>query len=253
MPVVPGSYNTLVTTSGQALIKRALRLLRVIQSGETLDADMQTDGLEALNSMLDSWNTESLAIPARTLYSVTLTANQQDYNIGNNEELDIPRPVSIEPGQAFLKWNDVEYPLNIYNAEDWANIRVKDMISKLPSALYYDRGFPVGQVHFWPPPDQGYTLNLWLWTQLTQISSAVAKFTLPQGYARALAYNLAVEYSPEFGPQNQPSPVVVALARNSKENIERSNVVIQRLLCDPAILGHQGGVFNILTGDRVLR
>lgn len=59
-------------------IKRAMRLPGVYQIGEAPTADECDTGLLALNSMLDSWSTESLFIYSPTLDSVPLVANQID-------------------------------------------------------------------------------------------------------------------------------------------------------------------------------
>jgi len=48
-------------TAGEQ-INRALRLLGVLAEGETSSASVSQDSLMALNQMIDSWNTERLAV-----------------------------------------------------------------------------------------------------------------------------------------------------------------------------------------------
>ncbi len=92
-----------VRTSTQDIIKRALRLIGVLASGEVLLADQLKDGLEALNDMCDSWNTEKLVIWVATRNTFTLTAGINPHEIGPGVSppgLDAPRPNRIEQGQA---------------------------------------------------------------------------------------------------------------------------------------------------------
>ena len=48
-------------TAGEQ-INRALRLLGILAEGETPSAAMSQDALVALNQMIESWNTERLAV-----------------------------------------------------------------------------------------------------------------------------------------------------------------------------------------------
>jgi len=45
-----------------AVVSSALRLIGVIASGETIDISTANDSLTAFNQMLDSWNSDRLAI-----------------------------------------------------------------------------------------------------------------------------------------------------------------------------------------------
>ncbi|NBS70074.1 hypothetical protein EBT31_14355, partial [bacterium] len=52
----------MATYSANDQINRALRLLGVLAEGETPSAAVSQDALMALNQMIDSWNTERLAV-----------------------------------------------------------------------------------------------------------------------------------------------------------------------------------------------
>src|SRR5438874_2134653 len=114
-----------VHASTQDIIKRALRLLGVLASGEPLPADQLTDGLEAFNDMTDSWNTEKLTIPvvARNTFVLTVAANPLDIGPGVIAPgFDAPRPNRIEEGQAWLtgaNLGDTDRRLKSYTQEEW--------------------------------------------------------------------------------------------------------------------------------------
>lgn len=49
--------------TGRDLVSASLRLIGAAAPGESLDAQVATDGLSALNRMIGSWNTEPLMLP----------------------------------------------------------------------------------------------------------------------------------------------------------------------------------------------
>jgi hypothetical protein len=112
MPVQPSGSTALVTTSGQKIIKRALRLIGALGVGKTLSAAEEQDSLEALNGMIDQWNTEKLALYTGAEYTLVLTPGTQTYSVGEvSADLTANRPKRIEDGQAFLRISGFDYPL----------------------------------------------------------------------------------------------------------------------------------------------
>lgn len=198
------------------IIKRSLRLIGAIAAGETPSATEQADGLEALNAMLDSWRTESLAVYALRDETLTLTG-AATYTIGPSGSLNTTRPVSIE--SAYQRVGDIDYPLRIASAIAWAGISDKSTTSSIADWLFYLPAVPLGTLYLYPIPDSG-VLHLVTWTPLTALAAADT-VSLPPGYQDALTYNLAVHHAPEYG---RPVPVeVAALALAKKANIQRVN------------------------------
>ena len=86
-----------------------------------------------------------------------------------------------------------------------------------------------------------------LWVPLTALASLATTVTLPNGWERALAYNLAVEIAPEYG--KEASATVQKVARDALAAIKRRNSPTIMLTSElPALLnvGHQAR--NIFTG-----
>jgi hypothetical protein len=74
----------------------------------------------------------------------------------------------------------------------------------------------------WPKPSAANKVVLYSMKALTAFATADTAVSLPNGYLRALRYNLAIEMAPEFG--REPSALVVTAAQESKEVIKRMNI-----------------------------
>ncbi len=64
--------------TAQTLITRALRLLSVVGSGETPDSNALTDGLTALNAMLEGWRNQPWASWSIDEVTGSIVANHVD-------------------------------------------------------------------------------------------------------------------------------------------------------------------------------
>lgn len=79
--------------TGLDLIKRALRHINAYQSGETIaQADAQ-DVIDSLNSMLDLWSTQKMAVFGSNENVLSWIVGQNQYKIGNPKCTDIGLPV----------------------------------------------------------------------------------------------------------------------------------------------------------------
>lgn len=230
MPVIPSPYATYQhVTSGGNIIKRAMRLLGVIMTGENPSASELADGLESLNAMLDSWNTEELVIPSLFRTEFTLTPGTQSYTIGPGADIDLSPPVNFGQQTLFVKDGTIEIQLLPYNQQEWALIPLKDTQSR-PIYFYYEKVRPNANLNFWPIPSLPYVLILYTETQLAQIVSAQTSFSLPPSYAKALAFNLAVDLAPEYA--RSITPEIAEGATTAKANLKRTNQSTPLLSCD---------------------
>ncbi len=234
-----------VHASTQDIIKRALRLLGVLASGEPLPADQLTDGLESFNDMVDSWNTEKLTIPVLARNTFTLTVGTNPYDIGPGlaaPDFDAPRPNRIEKGQAWLSGaglGESERGLDSYSREQWAAVYLSTQVG-MPRGLYYEPSSPDGRIWFELQPDATYSLILFL-EQLLEIitlDGITTELVLRPGYKEALTTNLAIEIAPEYG-KSAPAEVINQ-AIESKAWIKRMNQQPLTLNGDVA-LTHQSG------------
>lgn len=230
------------------LITGSLRLLGVLSSGDVPTANESTDGLTALNQMIGSWSVESLLIYTKAQETFTMIASQQSYTVGSGGNFNTTRPQKIE-NAAVRTTNGsttLDLPIEIINQDQWSNISVKTVQSTLPRKLFAQGTYPLETIYLWPTPSTGNTLVLWSWKPLSSFATINSSVDLPQGYVRALRYNLALELAPEYG--SSPNPLVIAEAEVSKAAIKRMNIKTLLLSQDES-LARQGRGFNYLTGE----
>jgi len=203
-------------TTWSDVIRRSLRLTKVLASGETPDAAMQADALEALNDMLDAWRSESLMVHSLRTESFALTG-AASYTIGTGGTFNTSRPVKIEA--AYWRDGDIDYPIRIAPALSFAGIADKTTESH-PDWLYYEPASPLGTIFLHPIPTTG-TLKLVTWTPLAQVTSVAADVELPPGYREAITYQLAMRIGPEYGMP--VAPEIAAIGAAAKKDIKRTN------------------------------
>lgn len=202
------------------LISRALRLLGVLGQGRrTLTANESSDGLEALNSMLESMSLERLMVYQILEENFPLVAGTGSYTIGSGGVFNTTRPVKID--SAFIRDSgNNDYPLEIIDNGAYDSVALKNT-SACPQYLYYDTQHPLAYVRLLYVPDAAYTLYINSWKQLQRFADGTTALSLPPGYERMIAYNLAIELNAEYG--SVITPEVVAIATQSRAAIKRLN------------------------------
>ena len=225
------------------MIKRSLRLLGVKGAGENLSSEEANDGFQALNSLVDSWNNESLMIYNLELITHTMVPGTGDYTIGPGATINVTRPQNIQ--SAYINDGDADWPIIIIKDEQFNRIWDKDTQSSYPEYLYYRSDYPTGTIEVWPIPSAAHTLNLSVWNQLTAFASTVTTISLPPGYQRALEYNLAMEIAPEYGAN--PSNVVGSISVQSKSKIKAINSKQTPILKTPMkfLANNKGFSYNL--------
>lgn len=224
------------------IVKGALRKLGVKASGQSLTAEEGSDALEALNDLIDSWSNERLMLPHLTQVFKVLTANDGVYSIGLGSDIDVSRPVSIE--SAFIRTSsDYDSTVTPISDEQYSRITTKAAPSGIPGYLYYRPTYPLGQINLYPVPSSGLTLFMNVWAQIGSFATLATDITLPEGYKRALEWNLALEIAPEY---REPSQLIIMMAKDSKSWIKTVNSKEIPILRSP--LNFRGS-FDIHTGE----
>lgn len=238
-------------TTANDLCQRALQLLGIYGVAQTMTAADADLALSSLDALLDSWSNESLTTFATLEQSFPLVPGQQSYTIGPGGNLNMTRPIRIleGPGTAYVQdTNGNNYSVEVVPRDKWNMYSNRSALitSDFPTILFYDNQFPLGIINVAPFPTIAYTMFFDSYLQLTDFSSLNASVSLPPGYVRALTYNLAVEIQPFFADV-QLSPVVMAIAMESKGNIKRSNTRDVVAIYDNEIVSRANVSYNVYT------
>lgn len=243
------------------LLKRSLRLLGVLNTGDEPTAEEQANGLVALNSFTNALALERLSMFAVVREVFHLQANQGAYTIGPTAvDWETQRPMQIDDAGVILAGTDptntYEKPIKVLRSmEEYARIRLKNLPSAWPLALFYDYGYSTdpnhtgnGTIAVWPVPTEFNQIALYTPQAISTFTKLTDQIALPPGYDRMLPYNLAVEWAPEF-PGVTISPLVVAIAEESKEKIKRRNARPGKLRCRDRAPQAHGGSFDLFLGE----
>lgn len=229
--------------SAQTIIDRALRLIGAIASGESPTTDEGTDALTALNAMIDSWRNDRLMVYALSESTLTLTPTDASYTIGTGGNINTTRPVKIE--SAFCRAGSVDFPVDVIGKARYDAIPDKTTTSDIPDFLYYDSAVTTGNINLWPVPTTANVLHVTMWTVLSTLAAVSTTVTLPPGYERALAYNLAIEVAPEY--EKTVSQEVAKIARESLAALKKINSRQIIAYSELSINGNRRG--DIYAGD----
>ena len=203
-------------------INRSLRLLGVLAEGETPSASVSQDALIALNQMIDSWNTERLSVFSTQDQVFNWPVGEISRTLGPTGDFVGNRPVLLDDSTYYRDpGTNVSFGIKFINQQQYNGIAVKTVTSTYPQVIFVNMTFPDIQMFIYPKPTRLLEWHFISVEELTQPANLATIMYYPPGYLRALTYNLAMEFAPEFGVE--PSPQVQRIAMTSKRNLKRIN------------------------------
>jgi hypothetical protein len=210
-----------MTTAGD-LINGSLRLLGVLAEGETPSSETSQDALVAMNQMVQSWNTERLAVFSTQDQVVTWPPSTISRTFGPTGNIVANRPIAIDDSTYFRDpASGISYGLKLINQQQYNGIAVKTVTSTYPQVLWVNMTYPNIEMYVYPVPTKVLEFHVVSVEELTQPANLATDLAFPPGYLRAFRYNLACELAPEFG--TEPSRQVSRIAMASKRNLKRVN------------------------------
>jgi hypothetical protein len=235
-----------MTTAGE-LINGALRLLGMLAEGETPSAATSQDALEAMNQMIDSWNTERLSTFSTQDQVFSWAPGLISRTLGPSGDFVGNRPIQLDDSTYFRDpANGISYGIKIINQQQYDGIAVKTVTSTYPQVIWLNMNYPDIEMYVYPVPTKVLEWHFISVDELTQPATLATNLTFPPGYLRAFRYNLACEIAAEFGVE--PSPQVSRIAMASKRNLKRINNPDDIMALPYSIVGTRQR-FNIFAGN----
>ena len=235
-----------MTTAGD-LINGSLRLLGVLAEGETPSSETSQDALLAMNQMIQSWNTERLAVFSTQDQVVTWPPSTISRTFGPTGDIVANRPVAIDDSTYFRDpSNGISYGLKLINQQQYNGIAVKTVTSTYPQVMWVNMTYPDVEMYVYPVPTKVLEFHIVSVEELTQPANLATDLAFPPGYLRCFRYNLACEMAPEFG--TEPSRQVQRIAMTSKRNLKRINNPDDIMSMPYAIVSSRQR-FNIFAGN----
>jgi hypothetical protein len=203
-------------------INGALRLLGILAEGETPSAETSQDALSALNQMIDSWNTERLAVFSTQDQVFSWPPNVLSRTLGPTGDFVGNRPILMDDSTYFKDpSNGISFGIKLINQQQYDGIAVKTVTSTYPQVMWINMNYPNIEMYVYPKPTKVLEWHFISVEELAQPATLATEIYFPPGYLRAFKYNLACEIAPEFGVE--PSPTVSRIAMASKRNLKRIN------------------------------
>jgi len=238
---------SLMATAGD-LIDFAMRTAGIIGVGQTAMAEDANTGLEWLRMIVSEWQKKRFLVFVQQEISVPASTGAVYYTIGPGQDFDCARPdhissayIRIIPG---VPPNLIDIPVEILQSrEDYAAISVKTL-ETIPSVVFYDSGWPVGRVYWWPvPPANMYGLYLTVKSPLPTYGALTDPLNVPPEYYPALIWSLAVRMELSYGlPAN---PGHVAAMKEAMNTLRLANAQVPQLTMS-APLGRMWGDLSLI-------
>lgn len=228
------------------IITEALIDLGVLAEDETPSAIQAAGALKKFNGMLELMGLDAQLIYGMDRNVLPLVANQSFYTIGTGGNLNIPRPNEINYvtiiDTSLPSAQQAEYPVFMYNDQQWAEEQVKGITAQWPAyGIYFDWQYPFIKAYTNPIANTSqyamviYTKGMFAQMTLDQV------LAYPQGYRTYLVSELAIILSGSY--QVEVPASVVRDNEKSQSLISVKNLQINEL----KTRGYSGGYYNIKT------
>ena len=236
-----------MTTTAGDQINGALRLIGQLAEAEIPSAATSQDALTALNQMIDSWNTERLAVFSTQDQVFNWPPNVLSRTLGPSGDFVGNRPILLDDSTYFIDTaSGISYGIKIINQQQYDGIAVKTVTSTYPQVIWVNMTYPDVDMYVYPKPTKVLEWHFISVEELTRPALLSTTLAFPPGYLRAFKYNLACEIAAEFGVE--PSPQVQRIAMTSKRNLKRINNPDDVMSIPYAIVGTRQR-FNIFAGN----
>ena len=140
-----------MTTTAGDQINGALRLIGQLAEAETPTAAASQDALTALNQMIDSWNTERLAVFSTQDQVFNWPPNVLSRTLGPTGDFVGNRPILLDDSTYFIDTaSGISYGIKIINQQQYNGIAVKTVTSTYPQVIWVNMTYPDVEMYVYP-------------------------------------------------------------------------------------------------------
>jgi hypothetical protein len=188
-----------MTTAGD-IINGSLRLLGVLAEGEVPSAETSQDALNAMNQMIDSWNTERLSVFSTQDQVFTWPSGLLSRTLGPTGDFVGNRPVLLDDSTYFKDpGTGVSYGIKFINQQQYNGIAVKTVTSTYPQVIFVNMTFPDIEMYIYPRPTRDLEWHFISVEELTKPATLATNCIFRPAICVRSATTLACEMAPEFG------------------------------------------------------
>lgn len=212
-----------MTTSGQItyeptvleMIEGAFAILGVAQEGEALTPRMYSDGLRALNGLLQTWSAQPHLWTA-TENTLTLIAGQPSY---------IVSPRALRVLSCRYRINGIDTPMRMLSRQEYYDLPNKTVSPSIPVNFYFDPKVDEGTLYLWPAPSASaalqYTIHYDYVRFLDIVDETNQTLDFPQQWVEPIMWNMAKRLLTQY-PVNDVAlmQLVLAQAREYEQSLD---------------------------------
>lgn len=197
------------------IIDDSLYYIGAYPPGATVSSTDQTFGLRLVNRALDGWSARKLS-PIGINRAAYALSGALSYTFGAaGTWTAATRPIKIKAASVVAA-NGTEKECRVVDATGWAAVPDKTRTGIFVEDLYWDGGFPSGNVYVSPMPSAGNCI-LYTYQPVTDFVNLTDTVSLPGGYERALVIAFSLELCIPF---QRPIPDgLPQLAQQAMEDI----------------------------------
>ena len=173
------------------IIERAYRLIGALSVGETMTAEMLTQAVIALNSMIKSWQSRNVFLWTLRDFTQTLTAGDPTYPLSSTD----PSVYAID--RAYLRIDNDDRHIRVASYRQYQDIYNKTDPGD-PVLIALDNQLSP-TMYVWPVPTQARTIYYSGIVKLKDFDTAGGSPDFPVRYVEAITYGLAHKLSSEYG------------------------------------------------------
>ena len=178
----------MATTAGE-LINGSLRLLGVLAEGETPSAATSQDALFAFNQLIESWNTERLAVFSTIDQVVKWQPNVLNATLGPTGTLQpvdplvtLVRPVLVDDATYFVDpASGISYGIKLITQQQYDGIAVKTVTSTYPQVMFINNTYPDIDIYVYPKPTKLLHFHFISVQELDRPANLDTNLTFPPG------------------------------------------------------------------------